>query len=120
MSKLHSFSAVYRHLLYRLCRRSESGVLSSWTPCQVEDPTVEQTFGDIVHPCVRYIEEGFEGHQWWMAYTPYYGGNAELENPRLCYLDVYKGGATCGMEILLHYKREAERRVQFRSDLIVQ
>jgi hypothetical protein len=90
--RLHNISVCYRHLLYHLCGRSESGVLTSWVPCQVEDPKVEQTFGDIVHPCVRFIEEGFEGHQWWMAYTPYYGGNAEMENPRLCYSEASDGG----------------------------
>ena len=89
MSK--KLGSVYRRLLYRLCGRSSSGVLSSWYPCQVEDPTIEQTFGDVVHPCVRYIEECFEGHRWWMAYTPYYGSNAEMENPRLCYSDASDG-----------------------------
>lgn len=88
---LHRLSSVYRRLLFRLCGRSESGVLSSWYPCQVEDPTAGQTFGDVVHPCVRYIEEGFEGHKWWMVYTPYYGCNAEMENPRLCYSDTFDG-----------------------------
>lgn len=79
--------AVYRRVLYRLCRRPETGVLSSWSPCQVEDPNAEQTFGDVIHPCVRFVEGGFEGHRWWMVYTPLYGGNAKMENPRLCYSD---------------------------------
>jgi len=83
--------AVYRRLLYSMCGRPKSGVLSSWIPCQVEDPSVRETFGDVVHPCVRFIEEGFEGHRWWMVYTPYYGGNARIENPRLCYSDASVG-----------------------------
>lgn len=56
-------------------------------PCQVEDPESDVTHGDVVHPCVRYIEEGFEGHQWWMIYTPFYGNDDHIENPRLCYAD---------------------------------
>ena len=83
--------SVYRRLLYRLYGRSTSGVLSSWYPCVVEDPSKERTFGDVVHPCVRFIEDGFEGHRWWMAYTPNYGGDAEMENPRLCYSDASDG-----------------------------
>ena len=61
--------------------------MSQGEHCTVEDPTVEVTHGDVVHPCIRFIEEGFEGHQWWMVYTPYYGYDASLENPRLCYSD---------------------------------
>lgn len=83
--------AVYRRILYLLCGRPETGVLSSWFPCRVEDPSIRETFGDVVHPCVRFIEEGFEGHRWWMVYTPYYGGNDRMENPRLCYSDAPDG-----------------------------
>ena len=60
-------------------------------PCNVEDPTIDITHGDVVHPCIRYIEEGFEGHQWWMVYTPYYAEDCKLENPRLCYSNASKG-----------------------------
>jgi len=85
------FRSIFQQFLYRLWGRSEYGVLTSWHPCRVEDPSIDQTFGDVVHPCVRYIEEGFEGHKWWMTYTPYYGSNAEMENPRLCYSDAADG-----------------------------
>ena len=47
----------------------------------------EENHGDIVHPCVRYIAEGFEGHNWWMVYTPYYAADSSMENPILCYSD---------------------------------
>ena len=53
----------------------------------MEDPTIDITHRDVVHPCVRYIEEGFEGHQWWLVFTPLYGGDDSLENPRLFYSD---------------------------------
>ena len=70
---------------------SSIGVMPSGAPCHVEDPTLDITHGDVVHPCVRYIEEGFEGHKWWMVYTPYYAVNNKLENPRLCYADAQEG-----------------------------
>lgn len=77
----------WRVFLYFLHGHSVKGLMTAGKPCQVEDPTVSVTFGDVIHPCVRYIEEGFEGHKWWMVYTPYYGGNDKIENPRLCYAD---------------------------------
>ncbi len=38
---------------------------------------------DLIHPCVRYIPEGFAGHKWWMVATPYWGFNYKIENPIL-------------------------------------
>jgi len=67
------------------------GLMSAGVPCNVEDPTKDITHGDVVHPCVKYIKEGFEGHQWWMVYTPFYAENDKLENPRLCYADAGEG-----------------------------
>ena len=77
----------YRKLLYILHGRPLNGLLDKGMLCSVEDPTFDLTHGDVVHPCIRYIEEGFEGHKWWMVYTPYYSGNDSVENPRLCYAD---------------------------------
>ena len=70
---------------------SSKSVMPVGLPCYVEDPTMDITHGDVVHPCVRFIKEGFEGHQWWMVYTPYYAENNRLENPRLCYSDAAEG-----------------------------
>ena len=81
------FITRFRRFLYFLHRLPRKGVLSKGIPVYVEDPTSDVTHGDVVHPCVRYIEEGFEGHNWWMVYTPYYSGDDSLENPRLCYAD---------------------------------
>lgn len=81
----------YRRFLFACHGYTSNGVMPKGVPCNVEDPTIETTHGDVVHPCVRYIEEGFEGHQWWMVYTPYYAGNDKLENPRLCYADALQG-----------------------------
>lgn len=36
-------------------------------------------YGDwFVHPCVRFIPEGFAEHKWWMAVTPYPNYNSKM------------------------------------------
>lgn len=90
---IYSYAEKSRRLMYRLSCLSKEGLFSSGIVCRVEDPTFAYTHGDVIHPCVRYIEEGFEGHQWWMVYTPLYDWNEKLENPRLCYADAPKGQA---------------------------
>lgn len=85
MSLARRFLGLFREIQYRLYGRNFVGVMSPGEMCSVEDRTPALTHGDVVHPCVRYIENGFEGHKWWMAYTPYYAANASLENPILCY-----------------------------------
>jgi hypothetical protein len=85
--KIISLIERYRILLYFFHHQPSIGLMPKGVPCQVEDPEADITHGDVVHPCVRYIEEGFEGHQWWMVYTPFYGGDDHMENPRLCYAD---------------------------------
>ena len=87
MSVARRLLGLFRELQYRMYGRSFVGVMQPGMLCTVEDRTPEMTHGDVVHPCVRYIEEGFEGHKWWMVYTPYYAANASLENPVLCYGD---------------------------------
>lgn len=81
----------YRRLLFACHGYTSKGMMPKGIPCDVEDPTISITHGDVVHPCIRYVEEGFEGHKWWMVYTPYYAENSKLENPRLCYTDASKG-----------------------------
>lgn len=47
---------------------------------------IDANYGDwLIHPCVRYIPEGFAGHKWWMAVTPYPNYNSKYENPLLYY-----------------------------------
>lgn len=87
------FAEKYRHFLYKLYNIPTKGIMSPGTPCYVEDPEIDITHGDVIHPCVRYIEEGFEGHKWWMVYTPLYAGKDSLENPRLCYADAEEENA---------------------------
>lgn len=83
----------YRQFLYFLHRRKIHGIMPTGKSCSIDDPTFDITKGDVVHPCVRYFDEPFEGHRWWMVYTPLYGGNDSLENPRLCYADAKQGEA---------------------------
>lgn len=78
---------IYRRFQYSLCGRLTSGVMQIGQPCHIESFKHEINHGDVVHPCVRYIPEGYEGHCWWLVYTPYYGGDAGMENPILCYAE---------------------------------
>lgn len=84
MSSLRKLLKYYRNIQYLIFRRYKDGVMS---PGSINCVTPKVFEGDVVHPCVRYIEQGFNGHKWWMAYTPYYGSNAKIENPILCYGD---------------------------------
>lgn len=40
-----------------------------------------------IHPKVLYFEQGWNGHRFWMAYTPYPQGNTDAENPCLAVSD---------------------------------
>ena len=82
---------IVRSFLCRVLGKPTVGIMPKGQFCVVDDPTMDITHGDVVHPCIRFIEERFEGHQWWMVYTPYYRSDASLENPRLCYSDEGKG-----------------------------
>ena len=45
---------------------------------------IDVNYGNwLVHPCVRYIPEGINGHKWWMAVTPYPDFNSKYEQPLL-------------------------------------
>lgn len=41
----------------------------------------------LVHPCVRYIPDGFAGHKWWLVVSPYPKSNSYFEQPVLYYGD---------------------------------
>lgn len=81
----HNLLVIYRKFQYAIFGRSETGILAKGQRCVVIGQDEDDSQGDIVHPCVRYIPEGFRGHKWWMVYTPYLGANAFIENPRLCW-----------------------------------
>ena len=77
----------YRYFQYFFCGRSRFGVMQPGEGVEIEHFRYEENHGDVVHPCVRYIPESFEGYKWWMVYTPYYGADSSMENPILCYSD---------------------------------
>ena len=81
----------YRRFVLLCHGYSSKGIMPRGVLCSIEDPTETITHGDVVHPCVKYIEDGFEGHKWWMVYTPFYAEKDILENPRLCYSDAPEG-----------------------------
>lgn len=87
MSITRTILNIYRRFQYSFCGRSTFGIMQPGKLCHVESFQPEINHGDIVHPCVRYIPEGYEGHCWWLVYTPYYGADASMENPILCYAD---------------------------------
>ena len=47
---------------------------------------------DVLHPCIRYVEEGYCGHHWWMVMSPFYGQDDTIENPILFYGDAELDG----------------------------
>lgn len=75
----------YRRIQYTLCKRYRYGAMAAGELCSHEPFEQELNHGDIVHPCVRYIPDGYLGYKWWMVYTPYYKSDAKTENPILCY-----------------------------------
>ena len=81
----HNLLEKYRTIQYTIFGRSENGFMAKGKRCVVVGQEENETHGDIVHPCVRYVPEGFRAHKWWMVYTPYYGADASIENPRLCW-----------------------------------
>lgn len=87
MSLVRSILCSYRKFQYIICGRSEKGIMLSGVMCRHEAFEDEINHGDVVHPCVRYICDGYLGHKWWMVYTPYYAANDATENPILCYAD---------------------------------
>lgn len=87
MSIARKLLDTYRKVQYVICGRSRYGVMKPGTLCHIEPFKVDFNHGDVVHPCVRYIPGGYEGHCWWLIYTPYYGADASMENPILCYAE---------------------------------
>lgn len=50
---------------------------------KIKTPNFQKYKDDCLHPCIRYVEEGFLGYKWWMVQSPYYGNNEKIENPIL-------------------------------------
>ncbi|MEK3910892.1 hypothetical protein [Paenibacillus sp. FSL H7-0331] len=73
----HYVSWKYQHMLYK-------GRVHQ--PIPVVVPTYDQS-GQCVHPSVLYFPQAWEGHRYWMAFTPYPDGNDQLENPSVVVSD---------------------------------
>lgn len=87
MNILRRILDLYRRVQYFIFNRYRFGVMEPGVSVNVEPFRFELNHGDVVHPCVRYISEGYLGHNWWMVYTPYYNSNSALEQPVLCYAE---------------------------------
>lgn len=57
------------------------------TPCAVPTHTPASPAGEAVHPSVQYFPDGWNGHRYWMGYTPYGGGSDGHEDPCIAYSD---------------------------------
>ena len=90
MSEVRLLLRVYRIIQYFFTGRYRLGIMPPGKKCCIEPFKIEENHGDVVHPCVRYIPEGYEGHCWWLVYTPYYNADASMENPILCYAESNK------------------------------
>ena len=84
MSIARKILSCYRGMQYAIFGRKKRGVIEDYKSCNIVGE-VEEYKKDVVHPCVRYTENEFRGHHWWMVYTPYYQANPKIENPILCY-----------------------------------
>jgi hypothetical protein len=49
----------------------------------ITTPEYDKYKNDCLHPCIRYIPDGFLGYKWWMVQSPYYERNSKIENPIL-------------------------------------
>lgn len=87
MSLVRRVLNIYRSFQYALFGRAKYGVMQPGRACKIELFKSEENHEDVVHPCVRYIPGGYEGHCWWLVYTPYYGADPGMENPILCYAE---------------------------------
>jgi len=78
----------YAHLVYYYVSPIET-YIDGDKELSVDTDTInaiDNGYGDwLVHPCVRYFPEGFGGHKWWMAITPYPEGDSKYEQPILYY-----------------------------------
>lgn len=104
--------------LYSIFDRKKNSIFKQGDLCEVVLlDSNDLTRGDVVHPCVRYIPEGFRGHRWWMVYTPYYDFNNKIENPRLCYGLEEKGKETTApRKWIMAEEVEIGKEVGYNSD----
>ncbi|MEU1240033.1 hypothetical protein ABZ388_06710 [Micromonospora parva] len=51
------------------------------TKLAIPTPDPPSSDGQPVHPSVVYVEDGWGGYRYWMAFTPYAGGSDQYEDP---------------------------------------
>ena len=75
--------------LWRYCVAPDSTALKGCWRLRVDTASLralDPCYGDfLIHPCIRYIPNGFAGHSWWMAVTPFPRMDNRYENPILYY-----------------------------------
>lgn len=73
---------------------------------------------DVYHPCVRFIEKGFGGHQWWMVQSPFYKSDDSIENPLLFFSDsiLYNGRIVPKEWILFDVVKDTPEGGGYNSD----
>lgn len=61
------------------------GFVAGPTGTKLKIPThVTPSGGETTHPAVVYFPDGWNGYRYWMAHTPYPGGNDAHEDPNIC------------------------------------
>ena len=79
------FALICAFLFFLLNISSGSGSVPSYgVPVPLGTPTYDSR-GQVVHPDVLYVPDGFGPEKWpyWMAMTPYPNGNDAYENPSI-------------------------------------
>lgn len=109
MSLIRTILFIYRKVQYFVCGRCEYGIMPQGTLCSHEAFEEEINHGDVVHPCVRYIPEGYEGHCWWMVYTPYFAANEKTENPILFYAESNDNTPPTEWKFLCQVQKQPEK-----------
>ena len=72
-----------------------------------------------VHPKVLYIEDGFGGHSYWMAYTPYPESRDAYENPCVAYSDdgySWENIESCPLDDPHGYGYNSDAHLLYRED----
>lgn len=117
MSFIRNLISAYRVFQYRIFDRHTYGIMDVGVECSHTPFEQEVNNGDVVHPCVRYIPEGYLGYKWWMVYTPYYKSNDKTENPILCYADSNEDNPPS--KWIVKYQVQAQPRKGYNSDPVL-
>lgn len=90
-------------------------ILRSVNQVFIKTTEPERYKDDCLHPCIRFIPEGFAGSKWWMVQSPYYGRNNKLENPVLYHAEDSNHPLKWNLSVLVQDTPEAG----FNSDPVI-